>query len=81
MSHNVSTCVLVRSPSGDSHVELITTSKISTSFHGIPRIFQTGFHRILKKFEQFFTEVNGSPCHSEEWPGQLTNLEIQVFEG
>ena len=53
--------------------------KFQTSFHGSPRDFQTNFHGSPQNSKQTFTEVNGSPCHSKEWTGKLSNLEIQIF--
>jgi len=47
--------------------------------HMSPRNFQTSFHGSPKHFKQFFSEVNGSPRHSKEWPGNPSNLEIQIF--
>jgi len=53
--------------------------KFSTSFHGSPRDLQTSFHGCPKKIKQFCTEVNGNARYSQEWPGKLANLEIQIL--
>ena len=37
-------------------LNIITTAKISTSFHGSPRKFQTSFHRSTQNFIEIFTE-------------------------
>jgi len=61
-------------------LKIITTAKISTSFHGSPRNFQTSFHGSSENFRQVFTGVNGSSRHSKEWTGKSANLEIQLFQ-
>ena len=57
----------------------ITTAKISNQFSPSPVNFQTSVHRIPQIFKYTFTEVSGSPRHSKEWRGKLSNLEIQIF--
>ena len=61
-------------------LEIITTAKISTSFHRSPRNFQTSFHGSPTNFKQFLPEVNGSPRHSKKWPREPSNLEMPTFE-
>jgi len=57
----------------------ISMLKFLTSFYWSPHNFQTSFHGSPQNFEQNFTGVNGSPCHSKEWTGKLSNPEIQIF--
>jgi len=56
-------------------LEIITTAKLSTSFHGSLCNFQTGFHGIPRKFG-----FHGSKWESPDYSRRLYNLKIQVFK-
>ena len=60
-------------------LQIITTVKISTSFHGSARIYQTRFHE-SPNFHTSFRVCKWSPCHSKDLTRKSLDLEIQIFE-
>jgi len=62
----------------EKELKIITTAKISTSFHGNPCVFQTSFHGRPQNFIIVF-QSKRNPRHSKDLSEKLTDLEIKIL--